>query len=200
MSASGVSARSGMLGLRADAIVAANADGVGPIGWAGRGLPLLVAVCLLAAPASAAGGALELVPDPLMVLVLVALFLVLILPVNVLLFKPIFRVLDERDSQLEGTRRRAARLQEEAEAVLNRYEDSVRTVREEAEQQRRTRLEEARTEGASTTGSARSQAESEVERARRAISSSLEAARTTLRAEAEDLARQVAARVLGRSL
>ena len=42
------------------------------------------------------------------------LFAALIVPVNRLLFQPIFRVLDERDASIAGTRARAERLEHEA--------------------------------------------------------------------------------------
>jgi len=159
----------------------------------------LGAVLLVSAPAHAAEG-LNLYPDiPSSVVILVA-FLVLMYPLNVLLFRPLFRVLDERHERISGAHRRADKLQREAEEVLARYRDAVGRVREEAEQDRRAHVEQAREEHASITGQARQEAEQQVERSRADVRRSLEEARQGLRAQAETLARDVAGRVLGRSV
>jgi len=157
------------------------------------------AALLGSAPARAAEG-LNLYPDlPSSVVILVA-FLVLMYPLNVLLFRPLFRVLDERHERISGANRRAEKLQREAEEVLSRYREAVGRVREEAEQDRRAHVEQAREEHASITGQAREEAEQQVERSRAEVRRSLEEARQGLRAETEALARDVAGRVLGRSV
>jgi F-type H+-transporting ATPase subunit b len=160
-----------------------------------------VALSLLAAgEAAAAEGGLELIPDLQLLGTLLVIFVLLIVPVNAIIFKPIFRALDDRNDKISGTRARAERLERDAQAVLERYESAVREVREEAEAARRARLETTRGETAQTTGEARGAAEREIERARVELSAALEDARTSLRAQSQDLAREAAARVLGRAL
>jgi F-type H+-transporting ATPase subunit b len=131
---------------------------------------------------------------------LVVLFALLIFPVNALLFKPVFRVMDERAEKIGGARRRAERLEREAETILSNYEGAVREAREQAEVDRRSLLDAARSEHASLTRAARTEAERELEHAREELGRSLSDARATLRAGAEELAPLVAERVLGRSL
>jgi F-type H+-transporting ATPase subunit b len=131
---------------------------------------------------------------------LIVIFLLLIYPVNALLFKPIFKVLDERDAKIAGTREKAERLFTEADDVLARYEGSVREVRAEAEQARKQVLAGARQDGASKTTEARAGAEGEVTRAREEIAGALDVARGELRTQTEGLAREVAAQALGRAL
>jgi F-type H+-transporting ATPase subunit b len=131
---------------------------------------------------------------------LVVLFALLIFPVNALLFKPVFRVMDERAEKIGGARRRAERLEREAETILSDYEGAVREAREQAEVDRRSLLDAARSEHASLTRAARAEAERELEHAREELGRSLSDARATLRAGAEELAPLVAERVLGRSL
>jgi F-type H+-transporting ATPase subunit b len=163
-------------------------------------LGAFAATSLLAGEALASEGDLVLFPDPVMLGLLVALFLVLVYPVNTLIFKPIFRVLDERDAKIAGTREKAENLFAEADEVLARYEGSVRDVRAEAESARKQVLAAARGDGGSRTAEARSEAEREVAGARDEIASALDAARGELRAQTEGLAREVAARALGRPL
>ena len=163
-------------------------------------LTAFLAGFFVARDAFASEGGLVLVPELNTLLVLVVVFGLLVYPVNQLIFRPIFRVLDERDEKIAGTRRDAERLSREAEQVLARYEQSVREVRMDAERDRKATLEQARTDGAARTGEARGEAEHEVSRARTQVAAALEDARETLREESASLARDVAARALGRTL
>ena len=156
-------------------------------------------VGLLAAPAQAAGD-LVLIPDAGLLIALLLLFALLVVPVQVLVFKPIFRILDEREERTNGTRERARKLERDAQAILERYESSVREVREESERERRAALERARGESQQATGGARAESEREIERARAQIGAEYEAARNALRSQSQELARQAASRVLGRAL
>lgn len=152
-----------------------------------------------ASPAHASKG-LVLFPDPLWLLVLLVSFAALVIPMNALLFKPIFRVLDERAEHIDGARRRASKLQSEADEMLQRYRESVAEVREEADLARRQQLEAARTESAAQASAARSQADGIIERGRAEMESWLAGARADLRSSVEPLARVAAERVLGRVL
>jgi F-type H+-transporting ATPase subunit b len=131
---------------------------------------------------------------------LILFFFLLVYPLNNLIFKPIFRVLDEREAKIAGTRGKAENLFAEADAVLSRYESSIREVRAEAESARKQVLEGARGDGGSKTAQARGEAEREVAGAREEIASALDAARVELRSQTEGLAREVAAQALGRPL
>jgi len=164
--------------------------------------PALALLALLLAPtlAHAAEEGLVLVPRLDLLGALILLFVLLIFPVNQLLFKPLFRVLDAREEKIDGTRARARKLENDAEAILQRYERSVRETREEAERERRTLLEEVRAESQRQTAQARSEAEGTLTRARGDVSAALEEARATLRDGSRDLARQAASQVLGRAL
>ena len=143
---------------------------------------------------------LELVPDPIILSTMIVAFVLLIYPLNQLIFKPIFQSLDERAARIEGARGRSTQLQTEADEVLERYESAIRTARGESEQARQGQLALAREEQASLTAQARGEAEGELERARGELGQSLEEARASLRSSAEDLAKAAAEQVLGRAL
>ena len=159
-----------------------------------------LAAPLVAGEALASEGNLVLVPTVPMLVALLLFFALLIVPVNALLFRPIFKVLDARAEKIAGTRRRAEKLAAEADEVLARYQRSIREVREEAEQDRKERLAVARRESAEQSAGARAGAEREIEQARGQIQAGLADARSQLRPQAELIAREAAARVLGRSL
>lgn len=159
-----------------------------------------ILVLALAAPAAAAEGGLSLVPDLVIFPVLLTLFVVLIFPLDRLLFRPLFRVLEQREERIAGARARAERLVREADEVIGRYRAQVREVREEAERERKQQVGEATASSSETTAAARREAESQVDRARREVTAALEDARSGLRASAEQIARDAAERVLGRAL
>ena len=169
---------------------------------AGTGARILtiLASTLVASPAAAAGS-LELLPDfsgPLPVMLLI--FVLLIFPLNALIFKPIFSALDARAERIAGARERSKQLQRDADDVLTRYETAIREARAESEAARQQKLETAREEQARLTTEARGAAEAELERARGELEQSFDEARATLRSSAEDLAQAAAERVLGRTL
>jgi F-type H+-transporting ATPase subunit b len=186
----------------------------GPV-WFGRAIACAVA---LLAPgfAAASEGELVLLPElpPFMsgiaeaigapigwnLVLLLILFPALLPFVNALVLKPLLRVLDEREARTAGTRTRAERLEQEAAAVLARYEQAVRETREEGERTRRSLLTEVRGEAQREVAVARRDAEARLESARGEIATALEAARASLRSQAQDLASQAASQVLGRAL
>ena len=154
---------------------------------------------LASTPAQAAAG-LTLFPQWGLLLILLVGFVVLVFPLNALIFKPLFRVLEERDERIAGARARAAQLESDAEELLGRYRTAIAEVREASERDRRAQLEVARGEQSELTDTARSEAEAVVSAGRVELESWLGDARATLRSDAQPLAQMAAERVLGRSL
>jgi F-type H+-transporting ATPase subunit b len=161
---------------------------------------LLLLLLLTSQPALAAGGGIEIVPDPLKLLLLMVLFAVVVAPVNRLILRPLLSVLDERAERIEGARARAAGVGKEADRVLEHYETAVGHAREQGEGERRRIVDEARHAETRTLARERGDAEQQLEQARGEIGQALEDARARLRRDAEQLAQQAAERVLGRSL
>ena len=128
------------------------------------------------------------------------LFLLLIPLVNELLFKPVFRLLDAREERIDGARRRAALLEHDAAAVLERYRAAVSEVRAESDAERKATLEAARQTQAEQIARERVEAERRMEATKREIDGALESARESLRRDVEALAREAATRILGRAL
>jgi F-type H+-transporting ATPase subunit b len=162
---------------------------------------LLVLAAFATGDAAASEGSLELFPDWRFRLpFLIVFFLALVPIVNRMLLRPMLRVLDARAERTDGARRRASRLEEQVREVVARYDARIRDVRQSAEASRREVLEDARRRAAEEALAARSDAETEIARARREVAAAVEEARRGLRAQSEELAREAAARVLGRSV
>ncbi len=163
------------------------------------GVTLALFGLTVAGPASAAAD-LVLVPHWPTLIALVVFFLILVLATNTLIFRPIFQALDERVKRVEGARERAEELDAQSDALLDRYQSSIRDARAEAESNRKNKLGHAREEQIGMTEAARAQAEAKVEEARAGLEAALVAAREGLRASSSEIARAVAARVIGRDL
>lgn len=154
---------------------------------------------LSSASMAQAAGQLVLIPDLWILLSMVVAFVVLIFPLNALLFKPVFSALDARAERIQGARDRSVQLQTDADDVLQRYETAIREARAESETARQAKLEEAREEQARLTAAARTEAEGELEKSRGELARSVDEARATLRSSAEELANSAAESVLGRA-
>jgi len=144
-----------------------------------------------------AGNSIQLVPDGTLILHgLIILLMVVVL--NRTLFKPINRILEERDRRTTG-------LLSEAEQTVGRVDESIRQYQK--------TLREARAEGYQLLERQRAEAVSERDRqiaaARDALSkqtaaqkteikTQAEAARSTLSVEARRLATTISAQILGR--
>jgi F-type H+-transporting ATPase subunit b len=140
----------------------------------------------------------ELVASPMAQLV--ALFALLIVPANQLLWRPLLRVFEERAERIAGSRARADKIAAEANDVLGSYEQAVERARRGADVDRSAILDGARKEQSQVTADARRAAEAEVSAARDAVDAALERARASLGSAADELGRQAAAQVLGRPL
>jgi F-type H+-transporting ATPase subunit b len=131
---------------------------------------------------------------------LILFFIGLVVVTNALIFKPIFKALDERSSRVEGARQRAEEADLESDALLQRYEAAIHEARNEAETKRKNKLGHAREEQLGMAEVARGQAEAQVEAARETLAAALATAREGLKATSREIAQAVATRVIGRDL
>ena len=161
-------------------------------------LPIAAALVLSAAPAGAAAEGLSIFPDPLQLVILILSFAALVIPVNALLVRPLLGTLAERGRRIEGARQRAADLAKQADASLARHRSAIEAARAEGERERRAAIEAARSEQSRLTAEARAETEREIERGRGGIQAALGEAREALRRDAQVLARDAVARILGR--
>ena len=161
----------------------------------------LAAAAAMLAPqvAAASEEGLDINPDPVRLLLLLGLFVILVPILDRLLFKPLLGVLEAREARIEGARVRAGELSQQAAALLARHDEAVRQARETAHVEHVRLVEEARRAHQVTVGEARTAAEREIVGARGEILRTADSVRGALGAEAEPLAREIAARLLGRS-
>jgi len=127
-------------------------------------------------------------------------FFVLILSVilNGVFFKPLLRVMHEREAAIQSARALADQSAAKAEKATAEFESRLRTaqtdVYRELDEKRRVALEQ-RTALLTET---RKEAEAQVASARQTLARDVEEARARLRLEADELGSAVAERILGR--
>lgn len=145
------------------------------------------------------GGAVNLDFDRSFVVQMV-LFAFLIVVLKPLLFDPVLKVFEEREKRTDGARADARKMQEEAGALLTRYERELERVNQVAAQEReRIRTETSKLE-AEILGEARAVAAGVVDEGRRKIESEVSTIRFDLGRESEKIAHEIASRVLGREV
>ena len=151
-------------------------------------------------PTAAHASGLELIPRLDFLVLNFGVLLLLIYPVNRLLLQPVVRVLQEREARTRGAVARAEALAFDAGSAEESIGERLATAQTNAQSARARILGEAEAEERRLLGEVRDEAGRQVDTVRAAIAGELEAARTLLRDDARSLAREVAARVLGRDL
>lgn len=129
----------------------------------------------------------------------IVIFLLLIAALNQLLFKPLQKVLAERESRTSGLMNEAQAKMSHRTGLLNEYQATVKNARMEAYRQQEQLRGEALKKRAEVLASARTAGEQMIQDSRASILSQVEAAKRQLDQEARELARGIASTILGRS-
>lgn len=127
-------------------------------------------------------------------------FLIFLFILNYLIFKPIVRVINERRQRIEGTIGKAQLMEAEIQKKLEEYEGRI----QEAKGQAANEKERLRRQGESVSKEIVEKARTELARdipiIRRQIVSEADRVRRELEKMAQDMARDIACRVLGREI
>lgn len=133
-------------------------------------------------------------------LVQVALFVALWLILKPLLFDPMLKLFEEREKRIEGAITEARNIDLKSVAAKTKYDDAVGKARAEGAAARdKLRAEGLKTES-ELLGQARLEGQAKLEAGRKRAQEELAKAREQLSAERQKLARELAARVLGREV
>lgn len=127
-------------------------------------------------------------------------FLLLLFLLNILLYKPIRKVMADRAAEMSASREKAASVDLEVQEKMHRYEQKLREIKAAASEERNRLIGEARSEEARIVGAARDEASQSMAALQGLIRKEAEEAETFLRAQAETLSRVISEKVLGRSL
>jgi F-type H+-transporting ATPase subunit b len=141
--------------------------------------------------------AIQLVPDGTLV-IHVAIIITMVFVLNRLLFRPVSRILSERETRTRGRTGEARETIHRVKESLSRYENSLRQARAEGygllEQQQAAAYDERKLKVAAV----REEVERQVDQQKGEIRAQAEQARGSLRVEAERVAANISSHLLRR--
>ena len=129
----------------------------------------------------------------------ILIFLILVVVLNRLLFKPLQRIQSERESRTTGLMKEAQAKIDHQLDLLNQYHATIKAARMEAYRQQDQLRTEAMKRRVDVLAKARTAGEQLIRDSRVSILSQVETAKRHLELEAQGLARGIASTILGRS-
>lgn len=127
-------------------------------------------------------------------------FGILVLVLNVFLYKPIRKVLADRRHVIDSARDKAVSVDEEVQAKMAQYEARLREAKNEAGARRAEALKQALLEETELLEKARKEASSSLVSIRTRVAKEATDARELLKKQAELLSGDICEKILGRSL
>lgn len=127
-------------------------------------------------------------------------FLLLLLILNIFLFKPIRKVLADRQSELTGARDKAAEVDKDVAEKMAAYESRLKEIRGKGFEERESLKKEAAAEESRILEAARSEAGSTLSAIKQKIAKEASDAKVLLQEQAKGLSLEICQKVLGRSL
>jgi F-type H+-transporting ATPase subunit b len=126
--------------------------------------------------------------------------MILLVALNVLLFKPLRAVMAARKATIDGDLAKARATEEQIQAQIAEYEAKLQEARQRGSQERAALRQAAVAEEARLLGAANEAASRRLQELKGQVADEAATARQLLRGETEALARQIAGKVLGRSV
>jgi F-type H+-transporting ATPase subunit b len=142
---------------------------------------------------------IQLVPDGTL-FVHIAIILVMIFVLNRTLFRPVNRVIEEREQRTVGRSGEAREVLQRVEENLSRYERSLREARAESYRLLEQQQAEASSDRQQKVGVVKKEVGDLIEVEKREIQTQAESARASLEGEARRVAASVSAQILGRAV
>jgi F-type H+-transporting ATPase subunit b len=129
-----------------------------------------------------------------------AIVLILMVALSNLVFNPFLRIMQERKDWIEGAEKKARELQQRSEELMERYQDSMNTAQAESASTREEIRKEGLAQEAEILQKAMQEANQFLEEMKGKIQEESQNARAGLRLQAQILSREMAEKMLGRSI
>jgi F-type H+-transporting ATPase subunit b len=127
-------------------------------------------------------------------------FGILVLVLNVFLYKPIRKVLADRRQVIDSARQKTVSVDAEVQSKMSQYQARLHEAKAEAGARRADALKQAQAEEAVVLGKARQQASDSLASIRDRVAKEATEARELLKKQAESLSGDICEKILGRSL
>jgi F-type H+-transporting ATPase subunit b len=127
-------------------------------------------------------------------------FVVLMLALNVILYRPLRRVMQQRKETVDGSYRKAKSLEGAIDEKMAHYQEQLQQAKLKGNQEKNELRSQAHAEEGAILSAARATATDYMDSIKVKVASEADRARQALQAETEALAGQIASKVLGRGL
>jgi len=127
-------------------------------------------------------------------------FIVFLILFNLILVKPMLKHLKERDGKVTSDHEQAKESSDRAQAVMEDYEQAMADARSKASQAYNTSQEEGVKSQREKLAAARAEAQEIMEKAMADIKAEADKAREAIKAEMEMMPKEIAGKLLGRSV
>jgi len=134
------------------------------------------------------------------ILLQAANFMVLMLVLNSVLYRPLRNQLNRRRESIDGAHGRARELDAQISEKMSRYQEQLHQAKLKGNEEKAALRSAAAREEAEVLASAHESASNQLQLIKSRVQAEAEEARRSLRAESDILAAQVATKVLGRAL
>ena len=149
---------------------------------------------------SAKGAPPPLIDIDLTVVIQFIIFLALLILLSKLVFKPFLEILKERNENIEGAREKATVLDAEADEKLESYEEQIKAARKEAAAVRGQFREDGEVKASEILNGARAKTDAKITAARKKTAQSVKTAGEALQKQADQVAKSIASKLLGREV
>ncbi len=126
-------------------------------------------------------------------------FLVLMLVLNVLLYKPVLKILAEREAEIADAREKTASVDKAVQEKVALYELKLRETKARAHEQKNKAIQSVREEESAIVEKARREAAGSVASIQKRVAREADEARKFLMEQAQTISREICEKVLGRS-
>ena len=127
-------------------------------------------------------------------------FMILLVVLNALLFKPLRAALKARKETIEGSKAKVQDIDEQVQAQIARYEAQLQDARQQGGQERSSLRKTGQEEEVRILGEANRTAADKLQKITAQIQGEADSARQELRSQTDALAKEIAGKVLGRAV
>ncbi len=129
-----------------------------------------------------------------------ATFLVSIVILNILLYKPVLRIIDQRKKQLEEAENEIKLFNESVDKKASEYEEKLKQAKTNASELKKEIIQEGSTQAKSVVDAVRAEIPTMTQEAQQKMDQEMQAARQILDNQSRKLSVEIAEKVLGRSV
>ena len=143
---------------------------------------------------------MNIYPNLTLVLLQLVPFLLTLIALNVIIFKPMLKYLEDRENASSGAEQKAKEIHGEIEAQVAELQEKIQTAQQQASLKRTSAREKLVKTYNNVVQQSRKEADQEVKQAALEIAAEQAAARQDIKAQAKEIATQIASQTLGRNI